>query len=158
MIVQCFHNVCTALLAFAQRAPRRSAILCPCHTKRRRLRVCTAFYNHVSALWDRRGIRLKISNMSVISCTQRPHSVPSASTQRFHSVFTASMTFSQRASSCCSVFTERTRRADGAHTAFSRRAHSVLKAIIAFKMFYFFFSNLILQTKLSIFTFRSNSS
>jgi len=50
--------------------------------------------------------------------------------------------------SCCSVFTARTRRANGAHTAFSRRAHSVFTAIIAFKMFYYFYfilSNPILQ-------------
>jgi len=90
----------------------------------------------------------KISNLPVIACTQRPHSVPSASSRRCHSVFTASMTFSQRASSYCSVFTARTRRADGAHTAFSRRAHSVLTAIIAFKFFYSFYfilSNPILQ-------------
>jgi len=91
----------------------------------------------------------KISNLSVIVCTQRPHSVPTASTQRSHSVFTTSMTFSQRARSCCSVFTARTRRAHGALTAFSRRAHSDLTAIIAFKMFYYFYlilSNPFLQT------------
>ena len=70
---------------------------------------------------DRRGIHVKISNLSVIACTQRPHSVPTASTRRSHSVFTASMTFSQRASSCCSVFTARTQRSHGAHTASSRR-------------------------------------
>jgi len=51
---------------------------------------------------------LKISNLSVIACTQRPHSVPTASTRRSHSVFAESMTFSQRASSCCSVYTART--------------------------------------------------
>jgi len=97
----------------------------------------------------RRGIRLKISNLSVIACTQRPHSVQTASTRRSHSVFTASMTFSQCASSCCSVFTSRIRRAHGAHTAFSRRLHSVLTAIMTFKMFYLFYfilSNPILQT------------
>jgi len=56
----------------------------------------------------------KISNLSVIACTQRPHSVPTASTQRIHSVFTASMTF----------FTARKQflqRVHSAHTAFSRR-------------------------------------
>ena len=70
-------------------------------------------------------------------------------TRRFHCVFTVSMTFSQHASSCCSVFTARTRRvtartlrAHAAHTAFSRRAHSVLMAIIAFKIFYLYLAHL----------------
>ena len=62
----------------------------------------------------------KILNLSVIACTQRPHSVYTAYTRRSHSVFTASMTFSQRASSCCSVFTASRRRAHGAHTAYSK--------------------------------------
>jgi len=63
----------------------------------------------------------KISNLSVIGCTQRPHSVPTASTRRSHSVFTASMTFSQRASSCCSVFTARTWCAHSVLTALTQR-------------------------------------
>jgi len=65
----------------------------------------------------------RISNLSVIACTQRPHSVPTASTRRSHSVFTAFMTFSQRASSCCSVFTARTRRAHRVLTACTQRSH-----------------------------------
>jgi len=56
-----------------------------------------------------------------------------------HSVFTASMTFLQRASSCCSMFVACTQRAHSAHTAVSRRVHSVLAAIIAFNIFYLFF-------------------
>jgi len=65
----------------------------------------------------------KISNLSVIACTQRPHSVPTASTRRSHSVFTASMTFSQSASSCCSVSTARTRRTHSVLTAHTQRPH-----------------------------------
>jgi len=65
----------------------------------------------------------KMSNLSVIACTQRPHSVPTASTRRSQSVFTASMTFSRRASSCCSVFTARTRRAYSVLTARTQRPH-----------------------------------
>jgi len=95
--------------------------------------------NHVTVLWERREIRLKISNLPVIACTQRPHSVPTAISWRSHSVFTAFMTFSQLESSCCSVFTARTQRAHGAHTAFSRRTHSVLTAIIVFEIFYLFY-------------------
>jgi len=76
------------------------------------------------ALGSPRNTPIKIS-LSVIACTQRPHSVPTTSTRRSHSVFTAFMAFSQRA--------------HGAHTAFSRRAHSVLTTIIAFKNFYFLF-------------------
>jgi len=70
--------------------------------------------------------------------SQRPHDVPTASLQRpwrFHSA--------QAVAAACS------QRAHGAHTAFSRRTHSVLTAIIAFKIFYLFFfilSNPILQT------------
>jgi len=56
----------------------------------------------------------KISNVQVIACTQRPHSVPTASSRRSHSVFTARKQLLQR------VY--------GAHTARSRRAHSVLTA------------------------------
>ena len=75
----------------------------------------------------------KMSNLPVIACTQRPHSVPTASTRRSHSVFISSMTLLRRASSCCS------RYAHGVHTTFSRRAHSVLTAIIAFKIFLLIF-------------------
>jgi len=60
-----------------------------------------------------------ISNLPVIACTQRPHSVPTASTRRSNSVFTASMTFLQRASSCCSVFTARPRRTQRPHGDYS---------------------------------------
>ena len=70
--------------------------------------------NQVTALWERSEIRLKISNLQVIACTQRPHSVPTASSRRSHSVFTARKQLLQR------VY--------GAHTARSRRAHSVLTA------------------------------
>jgi len=70
----------------------------------------------------------KISNLSVIACTQRHHSVPTAPTRRSHSVhdvFTA-----------CKQLLQRAHSAHTTHTAFSRRAHTVLTAIIAFKMFY----------------------
>jgi len=70
---------------------------------------------------------LKISNLPVIACTQSPHSVPSAPTRRFHSVFVAPMTLLRHTKSCCSVFTVR-----------SRRAFSVLTAIIEFNIFSFF--------------------
>ena len=63
---------------------------------------------------------IKFVSYSVYTTSsQRP---PTASTQRSHNVFTASMTFLQRASSCCSVFTARTRRAHGAHTARTQRS------------------------------------
>jgi len=90
----------------------------------------------VSALWGHRETRLKISNLPVIVCTgtQSPHSVPTASTQRSHSVFIASMKLLRRASSCCSVFMGCTRRSHSAHIAFSRHAHSVPTVTIAFKI------------------------
>jgi len=81
---------------------------------------------------------IKFVSYSVYTTSlQRPHDVPTASLQRpwrFHSA--------QAVAAAC------LQRAHGAHTAFSRRAHSVLTAIIAFKIFYLFFfilSNLILQ-------------
>ena len=70
----------------------------------------------------------KISNLRVIASTQRPYRVPTASTRCFYSVFTAFMTLLRRARRCCSVITTR-----------SRRAYSVLTALIAFKVFFSFF-------------------
>jgi len=81
---------------------------------------------------------IKFVSYSVYTTSsQRPHDVPTASLQRplrFHSA--------QAVAAACS------QRAYGAHTAFSRRAHSVLTAIIAFKIFNFFIilRNPILQT------------
>ena len=80
----------------------------------------------------------RISNLSVIACTQRPHSVPTASTRRSHSVFTASVTFSQRASSCCSVFTARTRRAHSVFTARTQRPHGDYSVQDFLLVFYYF--------------------
>jgi len=48
------------------------------------------------------------------ACTQRPHSVPIASTRRSQSVLTAFMTLLWCARTCCSVLTA---RAHGAHTS-----------------------------------------
>jgi len=42
--------------------------------------VCIAFWKPVSALWGCRKIHLKLSNLPVIVCTQRPHRVPTPST------------------------------------------------------------------------------
>ena len=56
----------------------------------------------------------KISNVSVIACTQRPCSVPTASLQRPHDVPTASL--------------HRPWRFHSAHTTRSRRAHGVFTA------------------------------
>jgi len=103
----------------------------------------------------------KISNLPVISCTQRPHSVPTTFPRRPYSVHD---TYTERkqllqcvhgtltASTRCahgahtaflrrthSVLTAHTQRSYGAHTAFSRRTHSVLTAIISFKFFHLFF-------------------
>jgi len=95
-----------------------------------------------------------ISYLSVIACTQRHHSVPTASTRRSLSVFTASMPFSQRTRSWCSVFTARTRRAHGAHTARTQRSHGAhiassrrFERLRFFTFFIFILSNPILQTK-----------
>ena len=83
----------------------------------------------------------KISNIS--------YSVYTTSSQRPYSVYT---TFPQRLYSVHDVFTARKQllqRVHGAHTEFSRCAHSVLTAIIAFLIFYLFIfilSNPILQT------------
>jgi len=65
----------------------------------------------------------KISNSPFLACTQRPHSVPTASTRRSHSVFIASMTLLRRASICCSVFTAGSRGAHNVITVRTRRAH-----------------------------------
>ena len=58
----------------------------------------------------------KISNLPVIACTQRPHSVCTASTRRSHSVFIASMAILRREGSSCSVFRARTWRSHGDHS------------------------------------------
>jgi len=63
----------------------------------------------------------KISHLSVIACTQRPHSVP---TRRSRSVFIESMTLLRRASSCCCVFTARSRRAYNVLTARTQHAQN----------------------------------
>jgi len=72
---------------------------------------------------------IKFVSYSVYTTSsQRPHDVPTASLQRpwrFHSA--------QAIAEAC------LQRAHGAHTAFSRRAHSVFTAIIAFKIFYLFY-------------------
>jgi len=70
----------------------------------------------------------KISNLSVIACTQRPYSVHTTFPQRLysvHDVFTARKQLLQRVHS--------------AQTARSWCAHSVLSAIIAFKIVYLFY-------------------
>jgi len=68
----------------------------------------------------RRKLRLKISNLPEIAFTQRPRSVPTASTQRLHSVFKASMRllYAQEVAAACS------RRAAGKLTAPSPPTHS----------------------------------
>ena len=71
----------------------------------------------------RREIRIEASNLPVIACTQRLHRVTIASTRRSQSVFIASMTLLQRASSRCRVFTARLRRAHCALTACTHRSH-----------------------------------
>jgi len=96
------------------------------------------------AVWAPRNTPKNI-NFAIYSfyttSSPRPYSVHTTFPQRLYSVNDGL----QRASSCCSVFTARLRR----HTAFSRCAHSVLTAIIAFKilhsdivniMIYFYFS------------------
>ena len=101
------------------------------------------------AVGSPRNTLKNIKFVSYIACTQPPHSVPTASTQRSHNVFTASMTFSQRGSSCCSLFTARTRHAHSVVTAGTQRPHGDY-IYIAFKIvlliFLFFLSNPILQT------------
>jgi len=61
----------------------------PRYTKRLCHNVCTAFWKHSSELWGSREIRIKLSNLPVIVCTQRPHSVPQLSTRRSYSVLIA---------------------------------------------------------------------
>jgi len=74
----------------------------------------------------------KMSHLSVIACTQRPHSVPTASTQRSHTGPTASLQrpwrfhSAQAVAAACSqrvhgVLKARTQRSHGAHTASSGR-------------------------------------
>ena len=60
--------------------------------------------SHQTALWGHCEIRLKISNLPVIACTQCSHSVPTTSPWRSDSVFIAPIMLLRRASSCCSVF------------------------------------------------------
>jgi len=74
--------------------------------------------------WDNMGI--SISNLPVITSSQRPYSVHTSFPQRLYSV--------------CSEFTACTQRSHGVHSvltvfmAFSRRAHSVLTVFLALKI------------------------
>ena len=66
----------------------------------------------------------KISKLPIIACTPNVYIVPTVSTGRFHSVFTASMTLLWRANSCCSLLTARSRPAHGAIMPHTQRSHS----------------------------------
>ena len=96
--------------------------------------VATAFVQRSKTMSARCGNAAKYAlNIKFAS-----YSVYTTSSQRPYSVHT---TFPRCLFSVHNVFTARKQllqRVHGAHTTFSRRAHSVLKAIIAFKIFTFF--------------------
>jgi len=75
--------------------------------------------------------------LPVIACTQCSHSAPTAFPQCLNSVRDASTS----AGSCCIMFMARTHRSHSAHSPFSQRTHSILTAIIAFKILYIYFLN-----------------
>jgi len=73
----------------------------------------------------------KILNWPVKACTQRPHSVHTTFPQRLYGVHDASTAHKMLP-----------QRVHGARTVRTQRAYNVFTAIIAFKIFFFYFFNI----------------
>jgi len=124
-----FSTVCKVYIGFTSREVCKIAAVNPLSHQAAMPQLFYSVQKYVSALWSRRKIGLKISNLPVIgahkvltSSIQRPHEIPRASLHRLCCSYSA-----QEVAAACSqcaydAHTTYIQCAHSAHTVFPRRS------------------------------------